>query len=193
MTCTDLGAYLLLSADLAALTYVGIAQIGDIGLTDPEFSLKVSLVMRPCDGTSGLVRGNRRKAVFAFKGLFIEGHLSVFASGRRVLPRISEVRGKSKLAAHSDFCQQNRRSQESKTGVWSADLIFSPHFLIRLSIICANPWNPRAQRLFRIKDPQVEALWHFGALGTPGICRILLSFRPCILCSRCCKHLIDAI
>ena len=26
------------------------------------------LLMRPCDGTSGLVRGNRRKAVFAFKG-----------------------------------------------------------------------------------------------------------------------------
>lgn len=25
-------------------------------------------MMRPCDGTSGLVRGNRRKAVFAFKG-----------------------------------------------------------------------------------------------------------------------------
>lgn len=25
-------------------------------------------LMRPCDGTSGLVRGNRRKAVFAFKG-----------------------------------------------------------------------------------------------------------------------------
>lgn len=26
--------------------------------------------MRPCDDTFGLVRGNRRKAVFAFKGLF---------------------------------------------------------------------------------------------------------------------------
>lgn len=64
----DFGAYLLLSADLAALAYVGLAQIGDIGLTGPEFSLKVVVVMRPCDGTSGLVRGNRRKAVFAFKG-----------------------------------------------------------------------------------------------------------------------------
>lgn len=35
-----------------------------------EFSLKVIAVMRPCDGTSGLVRGNRLKAVFAFKGCF---------------------------------------------------------------------------------------------------------------------------
>lgn len=31
--CTDFGAYLLLSADLAALAYVGLAQIGDIGVS----------------------------------------------------------------------------------------------------------------------------------------------------------------
>lgn len=40
--------------------------------------------MRPCDGTSGLVRGNRRKAVFAFKRAVSEGNLSVFASGQWV-------------------------------------------------------------------------------------------------------------
>lgn len=42
--------------------------------------LKVSTVMRPCDGTSGLVRGNRRKAVFAFKWLFPGGIHSGFHS-----------------------------------------------------------------------------------------------------------------
>lgn len=78
--CTDFGAYLLLSADLAALAYVGLAQIGDIGLTDPEFPLKVIDVMRPCDGTSGLVRGNRRKAVFAFKGSKWINHLNLSTS-----------------------------------------------------------------------------------------------------------------
>lgn len=31
--------------------------------------------MRPSDGTSGLVRGNRRKAVFVFTRLFSEGYL----------------------------------------------------------------------------------------------------------------------
>ena len=69
--CFRAGECRLLSAnnDLSALTYVGPAQIGDIRLTNPEFSLKVIVVMRPCDGTSGLVRGNRRKAVFAFKTL----------------------------------------------------------------------------------------------------------------------------
>ena len=40
--------------------------------------LKVSTVMRPCDGTSGLVRGNRRKAVFAFKRLLFQRNLSRF-------------------------------------------------------------------------------------------------------------------
>ena len=73
--------------------------------------------MRPCDDTFGLVRGNRRKAVFAFKGLFIEGHLSVFASGRRVLPRISEVRGKSKLAAHTPiFANKTAGRRSPKPG-----------------------------------------------------------------------------
>lgn len=38
--------------------------------------------MRPSDGTSGLVRGNRRKAVFAFTRLFSEGYLSRFRFGQ---------------------------------------------------------------------------------------------------------------
>lgn len=40
------------------------------GLTGIGLFLTVPTVMRPCDGTSDLVRGNRRKAVFAFKGCF---------------------------------------------------------------------------------------------------------------------------
>lgn len=147
-------------------------------MTDPEFFLKVTSMMRPCDGTSGLVRGNRRKAVFAFKRAVSEGNLSVFASGQWVFAANFGSAGKNRNlpSALRFFCQQNRRSQESKTGVWSADLIFSPHFRVHLSIICGSLWNPRAQRLFRIKYPQVEALRHSGALGTPGICHILLSF-----------------
>lgn len=54
--------------------------IRGIGLTDPEFSLKAIIVMRPCDGTSGLVRRNRRKAVFAFKGSKWIIHLNLQAS-----------------------------------------------------------------------------------------------------------------
>ena len=57
--------------------------------------------MRPCDDTFGLVRGNRRKAVFAFKGLFTEGICPYSLLGSGLLSRISEVRGKSKLAAHT--------------------------------------------------------------------------------------------
>ena len=38
-------------------------------MTGVGLFLNFSTVMRPCDGTSGLVRGNRRKAVFAFKRL----------------------------------------------------------------------------------------------------------------------------
>lgn len=41
--------------------------------------------MRPCDGTSGLVRGNRRKAVFAFKGVFDGLLIALSALGCLVL------------------------------------------------------------------------------------------------------------
>lgn len=84
-----------------------IWRISGIGLTDPELSLKVSLVMRPCDGMSGLVRGNRRKAVFAFKGLFTEGICPYPLLGSGLLSRISEVRGKSKLAEHTPIFANN--------------------------------------------------------------------------------------
>ena len=40
------------------------------GLTVTGLFLTVPTVMRPCDGASGLVRGNRLKAVSAFKGCF---------------------------------------------------------------------------------------------------------------------------
>lgn len=49
------------------------------GLTGTGLFLTVPTVMRPCDGTSGLVRGNRRKAVFAFKSCFSSGFRSGYS------------------------------------------------------------------------------------------------------------------
>lgn len=49
------------------------------GLTGVGLFLADPIVMGPCDGTSGLVRGNRRKAVFAFKGLFPSGFRGGFS------------------------------------------------------------------------------------------------------------------
>lgn len=84
-------------------------------------------MMRPRDGTSGLVRGNRRKAVFAFKGgCFLKDICHVSALGRRASSSISEVRGKSETSDHPppEFFQQNCRSQMPITGVWLTDLGF---------------------------------------------------------------------
>lgn len=50
------------------------------GLTGTGLFLTVPTVMRPCDGTSGLVRGNRRKAVFAFKGPIRISYLNLLPS-----------------------------------------------------------------------------------------------------------------
>lgn len=106
---------------------------------------------RPCHGTSGLVRGNRRKAVFAFKGYLLRWFLIALSALRRlVLSRIPEVLGKiENLRAQPDYLQQNRRSRKSKTGVWSADLGFTPHFRKRLPEVCGKFRNPRAHRLFK--------------------------------------------
>ena len=65
-----------------------IWKIGGTGLTHSGFSLKVIVVMRPCDGTSGLVRGNRRKAVFAFKGSKWISHLNLLMSRLRFLKAV---------------------------------------------------------------------------------------------------------
>lgn len=75
-----------------------------------EFSLKVIAVMRPCDGTSGLVRGNRRKAVFAFKGLFSKGYLSRFRFGAvGFYRRFRKCRIIRNLRAQQFFAYKNRR------------------------------------------------------------------------------------
>lgn len=128
--------------------------------------LKVSTVMRPCDGTSGLVRGNRRKAVFAFRGCFPKDFFHVFALGQRIY--IAYFGSEEKIGnrrAQPDFRQQNRRPQVSKTGVWSVDLGFSRHFRNRPSEVCGKFRNPRAHGPFRAEKPQVEALRHPGVLG----------------------------
>ena len=79
---------------------------------------------------SVLVRG-RQKAVPVFKGLFAEGHLTRLLQRSPFLQRFPEVRGKiGNRRAQRDFMQQNRRSRKRKTGVWSTDLGFTPHFRI---------------------------------------------------------------
>lgn len=45
-----------------------IWKISGTGLTDPGFSLKVNIVMRPCDGTSGLVRGTAERRFSRLRG-----------------------------------------------------------------------------------------------------------------------------
>lgn len=80
-----------------------------------EFSLKVIAVMRPCDGTSGLVRGNRRKAVFAFKGLFSKGYLSRFRFGAVGFYRRFRKYGKiGNLRAQPDFLPINLQGTSAR-------------------------------------------------------------------------------
>ena len=70
--------------------------------------------MRPCDGTSGLVRGNLRKAVFAFNRLFFQRNSLRFslrdARRRRVFWKCGE---KSEITEHNPIFGNKTAGRES--------------------------------------------------------------------------------
>lgn len=134
--------------------------------------------MRPCDGTSGLVRGNRRKAVFAFKGYLLRWFLiALSALGCLILSRFPEVRGIiENLRAQPDFSQLNCRLRKGKIGVRFPDLALSPHFRKLLPEVCGKFRNPRTHRLFRVKKRHVEALPLSSVVDVSRICRTLPDF-----------------
>ena len=84
--------------------------------------------MRPCDDTFGLVRGNRRKAVFAFRGAVSEGHLSEFASGQWVFYCVFRKCGENRNLLNAPRFLPIKPTQGLKSGIWPAGLGFSPHF-----------------------------------------------------------------
>lgn len=69
--------------------------------------------MRPCDDTFGLVRGNRRKAVFAFKRAVSEGYLPVCASEQWVFTANFGSGGKSKLAERTPIFANKTAGRKS--------------------------------------------------------------------------------
>ena len=83
-------------------------------------------LMRPCDGTSGLVRKNRRKAVFTFKRLLSQRNLSLFRYWVLGVAAFSGSAGKiGYRRVQPVFWQQNRRSRKFKTGTLLVDPGFS--------------------------------------------------------------------
>lgn len=149
--------------------------------------------MRPCDDTFGLVRGNRRKAVFAFKGLFSEGRSSRFRFWQWVFTAYFGSAGKIETCrAHSDFCQQNRRSRESKTGAWSPDLGLPRTSGIARRKYAANSGTPEHNG-FSHKGSAGRSIVAFRSARHARDLPHTSEFWPSTLCSRCGKHLIDAI
>lgn len=126
-----------------------------------------SSLKRPCDGTSGLVRGNRRKAVFAFKGLFSKDICQVFAIGQRNFYRVFRKCGKKSETSERNPIFGNKTAGRGsvKPGSGRQISVFSPRFRNRLSEVCGKFRNQRAYRPFRAKKPQLEAMLHAGVLG----------------------------
>lgn len=87
-----------------------------------------SSLKRPCDGTSGLVRGNRRKAVSAFKGLFSKDICLVFAIGQRNFYRVFRKCGKNRkppsatrfLATKPQIAEAQNRGLVGRSRIFTA-------------------------------------------------------------------------
>lgn len=127
--------------------------------------LKVLAAKRPSNGMSGLVRGSRRKAVFAFNGPFSEEACLIYAFGHLLLPRIFESVGKNrKPPSTTRFLATKPQVAEAQTRGLVGGSRFFPHFRNRLPEVCGKFRNPQAHRPFRAKKPQVEALLHSGVL-----------------------------
>ena len=146
-----------------------------------EFSLKVIAVMRPCDGTSGLVRGNRRKAVFAFKGLFSKGYLSRFRFGAvGFYRRFRKYRKIRNFRAQPDFYQQNRRAQMQDCGPVEGSRFFTalPEALVSGMRQASEPLSAT---VFRVQESQVDALCHSGVIGMLFLLILFLPYLAAIV------------
>lgn len=120
-------------------------------------------MMRPCDGTSGLVRGNRRKAVFAFKRAVSEGNLSVFASGQWVFAANFGSAGKIETCrAHSVFLP----TKPQVARVQNRGLVGRPHFFTAL------PSSPVDNMRQPLESPSTTAFPHKVSAG-----RSIAAFR----------------
>lgn len=134
----------LLARNFTDALLLGLNSLGFLGkgLAGIGLFLKAPTVKRPCDGTSGLVRGDRRKAVFAFKGLFPKGICHVFALGQWVFIAVFGSTGKPETSERNPIFTNRTAGHKCKTAVWSTDLGFSPHFRKRLFPACGKLWNP---------------------------------------------------
>lgn len=119
-------------------------------------------ILREAETKKVVVRFSDNGPLTFSRQLDVVADAAIYAFTHDAEPRFPEVRGKiGNLRAQPDFWQQNRRSWKRKTGIWSADLDFSPHFWNRLSEVCGKFRNPRAHRPFRADKLQV------GACGIP--------------------------
>ena len=173
----------LLARNFTDALLLGLNSLGFLGkgLTGIGLFLKAPTVKRPCNGTSGLVRGDRRKAVFAFKGLFPKGICHVFALGQWVFYRRFRKYGKTgNLRAQPDFYQQNRRAQ-----VQDCCLVDRSRFFTALPEAFVSGMRqalePLSATVFRIQEPQVDALCHSGVIGLLFLLILFLFYLAAIV------------
>ena len=127
-------------------------------------------LMRSCDGTSGLVRGNRRKAVFAFKRLFSQRNLSRFPlQGARRCCVFRKCGEKSKTSEHNPIFTNKTAGRGS-----------------------AKPGSGRSISVFpSTSGPLVESMWqNQESPSTPPFLRRETAGRG-VAASRCARQVLN--
>ncbi len=140
-----------------------------------------SSLMRPCDSMSGLVRGNRRKAVFAFKGLFPKGICCVFALGQWVFIAVFGSTGKSETSERNPIFTNKSAGHKCKTAVWSTRSQFFTALPEAFFSGMRQVLEPLSATVFRLQEPQVDALRHSGAIGPLFLLILFLSYLVAIV------------
>lgn len=124
----------------------------------------------PGNGKEGSLSGFPPTAFWRFHDNWMLSRMIYLCLISRWRSRFPEVRGKIETRrAQLDFLQQNRRSRKRKTGVWSANLGFTPHFWNRPRKYAANSGTHEHTALF------VQRNRRYRRCGIP-VCSACLEF-----------------
>lgn len=112
---------------------------------------------------------------------------ALLAFGCSVLPRFSGSAGKNRKSPSITRYLATKPSRKRKTGVWSADLGFTPHFWNRRTEVCGKFRNPPSTPPFSRRETAgrgtAASRRAWQVLNLPHTSDFYLRGRPCSLIS----------
>lgn len=130
--------------------------------------------MRSCDGTSGLVRGNRRKAVLRLRGCFQRVFVAFSLWGSGFLSPFSDVRENRKPPSATRFIPTKPQGANARLRSGRQISVF-PALPESFVSGMRQALEPLSATVFRVQKPQVNAPCHSGVID---LLFLLILFLP---------------